>query len=303
MFILRPAKMSDLDDMVTLANLAGSGLISLPKDANKMQAKLEKSVFEFEHKVNRPSTTILVLEDLSIGKVVGTTAIKTTYVNPLFCWHPDSNSSATLFPDGFSELGGSFLKAEYRNGKLGKFLSQMRVAFLVFNADRYSHNIISCIRGYQKNDENQFFNHVWTEYNHLTFDIVNDMFAQDPFGFFPASKGVEHKIRNEFAGMPMTESIPAMQILKKLGLVQLNYIDLIDGGPIFASHINTLKGMAAFTPKVVYLDELIEESTDMGVSIILNSGFSTFAAITSASACELKGFLTQGKQYEFIDII
>ncbi|MGF1527093.1 MAG: arginine N-succinyltransferase, partial [Candidatus Competibacterales bacterium] len=75
--ILRPARDSDLDDLVALAHQAGVGMTNFPPDAEVLAAKIHQSTLSFGSPPHQPEGElyILGLEEPGAGRVVGVAAI------------------------------------------------------------------------------------------------------------------------------------------------------------------------------------------------------------------------------------
>src|SRR5687768_17300701 len=77
MLLVRPVRLDDHAEILTLAKEAGIGMTSLPPDADVLQHKIERSVASFSGKpeVEKERRFLFVLEDTDTRKLVGTTGI------------------------------------------------------------------------------------------------------------------------------------------------------------------------------------------------------------------------------------
>ena len=77
MLIVRPVKKSDLKDLHALANAAGVGITTLPKDKKAMEQKISHSIESFAKKPDpkKKFYYLLVMEDTDKKKVIGTAGI------------------------------------------------------------------------------------------------------------------------------------------------------------------------------------------------------------------------------------
>ncbi|HEY2860220.1 MAG TPA: arginine N-succinyltransferase, partial [Terracidiphilus sp.] len=77
MFLIRPISLNDLDALFEMANRAGYGLTSLPKDRELLQNRIIESQESFARIGQKPRGEhyLFVLEDMTTGKAVGTTGI------------------------------------------------------------------------------------------------------------------------------------------------------------------------------------------------------------------------------------
>src|SRR5690348_5615759 len=77
MLVIRPISLDDLDALFEMANGAGYGLTSLPKDRELLQNRIVESQESFARIGQKPRGEhyLFVLEDLATGKAVGTAGI------------------------------------------------------------------------------------------------------------------------------------------------------------------------------------------------------------------------------------
>lgn len=77
MLILRPSRITDLPEVVRIAEASAIGITSLPPDRDKLYEKIRQSVesFEPDRDVSGEETYFFVLEDSDTGKLMGTSGI------------------------------------------------------------------------------------------------------------------------------------------------------------------------------------------------------------------------------------
>ena len=77
MLIVRPAEESDVDQLYDLIQESAYGLTTLKISKQQLHDRVESSTFSFKMKSGKPAGQpyVFVMEDLSVGKVVGTSAI------------------------------------------------------------------------------------------------------------------------------------------------------------------------------------------------------------------------------------
>ena len=77
MYIVRPVKRSDLNQLYVLAKSAKAGLTTLPCDKKLLKARINKSIKGFSKKVDKPHGEVyfFVMEDTKTKRLVGTSAI------------------------------------------------------------------------------------------------------------------------------------------------------------------------------------------------------------------------------------
>src|SRR5215204_1953484 len=77
MIVIRPVVMNDLDGLLALANLAGVGLTTLPKDRDLLAKRIRNSVASLQKFAERPGgeTYLFVMEDPGARQIVGACGI------------------------------------------------------------------------------------------------------------------------------------------------------------------------------------------------------------------------------------
>ena len=77
MLVVRTAKESDVDELYELIQKSAYGLTTLKITKEQLFERVEQSVYAFQNKWRRPSGQpyVLVMEDMNLGKVVGTCSI------------------------------------------------------------------------------------------------------------------------------------------------------------------------------------------------------------------------------------
>lgn len=115
---LRHVRKGDLDDLLALAKMSAGGITSFPPDRELLAEKIATLSHFF------------ALEDLSTGKVIGCSAVRT---------HME-NSEA-------SEVSTLFLHPDHRSGGLGRLLSYGRFLYIAINRAAFEPMIIARMRG------------------------------------------------------------------------------------------------------------------------------------------------------------
>src|SRR4051812_19090204 len=77
MVAIRPVSTADVDQLLDLANLAGVGLTTLPKDRDLLKKRVARSMRCFEKNIDRPGgeSYLFVMEDVDSKAVIGACGI------------------------------------------------------------------------------------------------------------------------------------------------------------------------------------------------------------------------------------
>ena len=260
MLILRPIAATDLPDLLALAEQLDS--MNLPRDHDFLKKRIALSERSFANRLNSDETGIFVfvMEDLDVGKVVGTSMIIAKHGTPEapYYWFEvsteerssaelDKNFSHTRLrlrstDDGPTEIGGLILAPSYRNHpeKCGKALSVVRFAFMGMHPDYFQREVTAEMLSPFKDSGGNllwdaFGKHFtgldYREADHLSArnkQFIADLFPSDPVYATLFPQNVQDTI-----GTPNETAKAAVRILEKVGFRYLNQVDPFDGGPYY----------------------------------------------------------------------
>lgn len=268
MFVIRPAKLEDIEALKEFAENAALGIISLPKNPELLKKKIAFSLSCFDKQVQNPGNEIycFVLENLETGEVGGCCAIyaKTGIKEPVYIYRLETSypSSKTLpvpgqitvlkpmkLSNGPAELSMLFLKKEWRKEKLGELLSLSRFLFIANHRDRIETTICARLRGVldPKKNTSPFWDGIGRHFVAIDFSKVCELQQEDyPYieEFLPRFPIYTHLLSKQvqaMIGRIHETTRPALHMLKKEGMSLSSDIDLFDGGPILQGDISTIR--------------------------------------------------------------
>ena len=261
--IVRPARADDLNDLYELSLKTGAGLTTLPSDKEVLKNKIEASLKAFgsEPSVDEKREYLLVMEDTSKNKVIGTSGISTGVGldKPFYTYRIlhitqesrelDKRVDTQLLQMandyvGASEVMTLFLDPEYRSGHNGKLLSKARYMLIAAHEDRFSEKIISEIRGWvDKNNHSPFWRAIGKPFFQMEFEEAdnvsgsgNSQFISDLMPRFPIYTTLLPKSAQEVIGKPHDMARGAIKLLELEGFRKVGSVDIFDGGPTFMAH-------------------------------------------------------------------
>lgn len=258
MLVIRPVELKDLDRLFELANLAGFGLTSLPKDKSVLKNRVLESMYSFSKHAERPrgELYIFVLEDIEHGIVAGTSNIvsKVGGFEPFYaykiqtCVHESKSlnfrkeiQSLMLVAEhsGPTEIGGIFMAPEYRKHGAGRLLSLFRFVFMALDPKRFDPTVIAEIRGVVDDNGNSPF---WEAIGKHFFDMeyskadllsVSDKrFIGDLMPTCPIYVPLLPQDARDIIGKPHELAKPAMRMLEQEGFVYSGMVDIFEAGPV-----------------------------------------------------------------------
>ncbi len=263
MMIVRPVKASDLNDLYGLALLTGAGLTTLPSDKDALKGKIDNSLKAFAEDVNlnQKKEYLLVMEDTSTGKVVGTSGIATGVGldKPFYtyrilhvtqeCRELDKRVDTKLLQMandyvGASEVMTLFLHPDYRTGHNGKLLSKARYMLIAAHEDRFSEKIISEVRGWvDDNNKSPFWEAIGKSFFQMEFELAdevsgagNSQFISDLMPRFPIYTTLLPQAAQDVIARPHDMARGAIKLLELEGFRKVDSVDIFDGGPTFMAH-------------------------------------------------------------------
>lgn len=282
MMIIRPAQADDLQDILALAEAAGTGLTTLPNDSKRINDKIQSSETAFSKEINPESLDedyyFFVLEDTSQKKVVGTSALIAAVgtEEPFYTYKLNTRTrknvrynvinqykTLTLTNDyaGCSEIATLFLSPDYRGGTNGRLLAKSRFLFMADYPERFADKVIAEMRGYS--DDNgrsplwdcigkHFFKMPFPEADAIS-GLGSNQFIADLMPTHPIYVSMLSQEAQEVLGQVHPKTKPAIAMLKREGFRYHNYVDIFDGGPtveVDKKEIRSYKDSKLITVKV-----------------------------------------------------
>ncbi|CAG0957533.1 arginine N-succinyltransferase [Gammaproteobacteria bacterium] len=262
MLILRPIDAPDLEPLVELATLLDS--VNLPADPEFLAARIAASKRSFAGEIPRrdDGVYVFVLEDLAIGRVVGSSTIVARHGTPEhpFYWlevYTEERHSRELdrhfvhqklrlrsTENGPTEVGGLILAPGHRRhpAKCGKALSVVRFAFIGAHPDRFERDVIAeMLSPFEASGTNLLWEAFGARFTGLSYreadrrsvrskGWIADLFPRDPVYttlFPPEVRAV--------IGAPGETARAAVRIVEKVGFRYLDQVDPFDGGPYYGA--------------------------------------------------------------------
>lgn len=268
MFILRNAKLSDLEDLFELSGKVQ--FINLPHDKAIIETKIQASLKSF----NNPSPDfaknyyIFVLEDADTSKVIGVSMIHAqhgTEEEPHFYLkvsHENKYSSTIntgfvhgtlklgLETDGPTEIGGLVVDPEYRGhkDKLGKQISFVRFLYMGLHPERFKNEIHSeLMPPFDEQGKAPLWEAIGRRFMNMEYDEA-DLLSRSNKEFilslFPADNIymtlLPLEARNA-VGKVGKDTEPVKKMLESIGFNYINEVDPFDGGPHYRCKLKDIK--------------------------------------------------------------
>ena len=255
---IRPVREADLDAIFGLALATGGGFTNLPPDRRSLNARIAASVAALDKFVVQPGAEyyMLVLEDVSTGKILGTNALfgGIGLDWPFYSLRLSSLTHRSVALDrsvriqtleltsefdGASEVGGLFLCQQARGLGVGRLLAGSRYLFIAAHRERFGERVIAELRGYwDREGQSPFWNAVGRHF----FDL--DYLEADRFGAVHGNQFIVDLMprgpiyvpllpldAQRAIGRPHVDGEAALAMLKAQGFRYDGYVDIFDAGP------------------------------------------------------------------------
>jgi arginine N-succinyltransferase len=269
--LIRVASMDDLDQLLELSILVGSGMTSMPSDRKSWVDKLERSIADFHRDQASGGSDIyfMVMEDLNTGTIVGSGAVYAGIglERPFYSYKLATISASSeklgltvhtrtlsLVNDfcGATEIGSLFVRPEYRRDGIGKFLSRSRFLLLADFPERFDERVFAEMRGWlNSNTESPFWNALGQKFFGLSFQKADFISAVDGFQFisdlmpkYPVYVDLLPQDAQAVIGRPHDDAAGALRILEKEGFSYNGYVDIFDAGPTISAQLGKIRSVA-----------------------------------------------------------
>lgn len=268
MIFIRPAQADDLESLLNISLVTGSGMSSMPSDLESWKTKISTSIESFAKNAEQSNGEIyfMVMEDSDTAEVIGTTAIYAgvgldqpfySYkVSKLVSFSQELKKKNALEIlhlvndfTGATEIGSLFLHPQYRKDGNGRFLSRGRFVMISDFPQRFGEPIIAELRGWQdKQGVSPFWEHLGQKFFGLGFENADFMssvkgkqFISDLMPRHPIYADILPADAQSVIGKAHNSSAPALRLLEKEGFRPSGYVDIFDGGPTVQCQSQNIK--------------------------------------------------------------
>ncbi|HEY0845900.1 MAG TPA: arginine N-succinyltransferase [Noviherbaspirillum sp.] len=269
MLVVRAIREQDLDGLLALAELVGSGMTTLKPDRKSLGQRVEVACASFTGQIApQQRDYVFVMEDTATGKVVGVCAIKAAvgldepFYNYRIGTLVHSSKELKVFSrmdtlylsndlTGCAELCSLFLHPDYRHGANGKLLSKSRFMFIAQFPQLFSEKLIAEMRGYQSPDGRSAF---WDSLGHhffqMDFSRADDLTSLGQKSFIaelmprhPLYVAYLPQEAQDVIGKVHVDTAPARRLLEQEGMHYEGYVDIFDAGPVLQARVSELRSL------------------------------------------------------------
>tara|TARA_A100001391_G_scaffold7621_6_gene4951 strand:+ start:35880 stop:36893 length:1014 start_codon:yes stop_codon:yes gene_type:complete len=266
-FVIRTARLGDLQPLYEMAKLTGGGFTNLPPDRNSLTAKLDRSVAACSRDDDEldDDLFVLMLENVETGEVRGTSQIFSAIGRkwPFYSYRittvtQHSNElertvTAELLSlvndlGGASEVGGLFLHPSERAGGLGMLLARSRYLFIAAHRARFGDKLLAELRGIiDERGGSPFWDAIGGKFFHMGFQeadefnaVHGNQFIADLMPKHPVYLAMLSEQARQVIGLPHPSGRAAMRMLESEGFSYEGYVDIFDGGPTMTARTDSV---------------------------------------------------------------
>ena len=309
MFLLRSAKIEDLDSLYELSQM--QSFINLPANREQLKQKITNSrqAFLSPSKNLWENNYFFVLVDVSNNKPIGCSIIHAQHGTSdaphlFFSLSKEHKVSHTLkkkldhetlqlgySKDGPTEIGGLVLHPDYRkhSEKLGKQVSFVRFLFMGMHPERFKDCIhAELLPPLDKDGKSPLWEAIGKKFTNMDYkkaDILSNDNKEFILGLYP--QGIIYKSMLpadacNVIGQVGKETIPVKKMLENIGFRYTNQVDPFDGGPHYQTSLKKIKQkLHFFDASIRRVQKVKQKTTKLLISLPVENG--EFAA-TSVDA-------------------
>jgi arginine N-succinyltransferase len=268
-FVIRAARLTDLQPLYEMAKLTGGGFTNLPPDRPSLTAKLERAESAFARDGKELDLTnelfVMVLENTETGEVRGTSQLFTQVGQewPFYSYRlttltqHSTELERTVTAEmlvltndlgGCSEVGGLFLHPSERAGGLGMLLARSRYLFIAAHRERFGERVLAELRGIiDDRGGSPFWDAIGGKFFGMNFQqadefnaVKGNQFIADLMPKHPVYTALLNEEARSAIGMPHPSGRAAMRMLENENFSYDGYVDIFDGGPTMLARTDNI---------------------------------------------------------------
>lgn len=259
--IVRPAAHADVDGLLALARIGGSGLTNLPTDRAVLSERVAASDATIaSHGGGR--AVILVLAQGDEVRGCGMVFPRVGEEWPFYSYRISRNTQRSAVTggrisydtltltndfDGASEVGGLLVDPSVRRQAAGRLIARSRYLFIAQHRDWFGDRIVAELRGIQVDGRSPFWDAVGSRFYGMSFeeaDRLNGVAGNQMIADLGPRGPIHVNLLSDEAraaiGQPHEDGRKARDLLLAEGFREEGYVDIFDAGPTLSAEIDQL---------------------------------------------------------------
>jgi len=265
MLLVRPGRLSDLDQIEAMARAARPLLHSLPPDRAALEARIALSQDSFRADVETPGEEfyLFVLEDSATGELHGTASIVASagYSEPFYAFRNDAliHASRELKVNrkvhaltishqltGKSRLTGYYIDPPLTTNLAARLLSRARLLFIAQHRERFAPEIFTVLLGVSdENGDSPFWEAVGRKFFQRDFAEVelasggrSRTFIAEIMPNYPLYVPLLPPAAQRALGEPHPNAVLPYSIHVEEGFEPDGFVDIFDAGPVLTANVD-----------------------------------------------------------------
>ena len=267
MLVVRTAQLDDIDALFDLIGQSELGLTTLKISKDRLSSRIRDSIQAFARDDATPAGQpyVFVMEDLALGRIVGTSAIysKVGGFQPFYSYEIRKQrfeskqlnvckEVPTLHlleaHDGPTEIGSLFLHPDYWGNGHGRLLSLSRFLFMAEFSNRFENEVVAELRGVVgKDGKSSLWSALGSHFFQIEFPRAETLTSENKK--FIAELMPRHPIyipllpqdAQDVIGQVHHNTRPARAMLEQEGFQYRGIVDIFDGGPSVHASLSDIR--------------------------------------------------------------
>jgi len=266
-FIIRPVKETDLEQLLVLAAETGPGMTSLPADPELLGKKIRNSVNSFKIEPIKPGeeSYMFVLEEGGRLRACSAISAKIGGFELFYSYEiktAQHKSEALQVDkrieylelitehDGPTIISSLFVDPSERGKHYGKYMTLVRFLFMASFRQRFEDRVIAEMRGYIDPDgKSPFWEATVRHFMDMDFiradylSVKDKGFIADLMPHYPLYIPLLSSTVRDAIGAVHDETLSALRFLETQGFKWDRHVDIFDAGPRIASATDEIKAV------------------------------------------------------------
>ncbi|MGB5447262.1 MAG: arginine N-succinyltransferase [Psychromonas sp.] len=313
MIVLRPAQLTDINDLERLADISGPLVSTLPANRSHLLSKVDRSLHSFDQDVLTPGdeSYLFVLEDTLTGQLLGTGGINALAGNkaPFYSFRNDIKihssrelnvhsriHALTLNHDlsDHSQLCSFYITPELADSHYPTLITLGRLLYMSVSPMRFANEWMAVLPGiFDEQGRAPFWEHVGRKFFGIDYPQVEyynstheKTFIAEMMPYHPLYVRLIDEEAQAVMGLVHKKAELQCDLLSEQGFEPDKYIEIFDAGPILTAQRNALSIGQKIMSLSLSVNSMSQATNTFLIGLIDSLGF---------KACLVEGAL-QGEQ-------
>lgn len=303
MMVIRPGRLSDLDQVERMAASTNPILHTLPPQRDKLHDKLVRAAHSFESEVDFPGeeSYFFVLEDTATGQLHGTCALVASagFEEPFYAYRNDVIVHAshelkvhsriyalTVSHEltGYTQLASFYVDSHLTNTHYPQLLSLARLMFIAQHPERFAEDLVASLPGVSdEQGRSPFWESVGRKFFGLEFRQAEFLsggrskpFIAELMPHHPIYVPLLSEEAQAVMGQVHPRSQLPYQMLSNEGFEADKFVDIFDAGPVVCVKRNMARTVRQSAVRPVYREARESGAAGLPWHLVCNTSVRDF---------------------------